>query len=283
MNRRLRAVSPWAWLTAIVVCSALLRIVLARRMVAPWIMVDELIYSELAKSFAHQGQFLVRDVASTGYGFVYPVLIAPAFRLFSSVPQAYTAAKAIDSVLMSLAAVPAYLLARRVVRPSLALVAAALTVAVPSLVYTGTLMTENVFYPLFLTCALVLVLVLERPTPRRVVGLLALSLVAFLTRAQAVALVPAILTAPLFLPRSRWREFRLLYGLILGAGALVLVYEVARGRSPLDALGAYRSATSSAYSIGTVFRWFVYHVGELDFYVGVVPFAALLYLSLIHI
>jgi hypothetical protein len=263
----------------IVVCSALLRIVLARRMVAPWIMVDELIYSELAKSFAQHGQFLVRDVPSNGYGFVYPVLIAPAFRLFSSVPQAYTAAKAIDTVLMSLAAVPAYLLARRVVRPSLALVAAALTVAVPSLVYTGTLMTENVFYPLFLTCALLLVLVLERPTALRLACLLGLSLVAFLTRAQAVALVPAMLTAPLLLPRARWREFRMLYGLILGAGAFVLLYEVARGRSPLDALGAYRSATNSAYSVGTVFRWFVYHVGELDLYVGVVPFAALLYLS----
>jgi hypothetical protein len=279
VRKRLGVVPPWAWLTAIVVCSALLRIVLARRMVAPWIMVDELIYSELAKSFAQHGQFLVREVASNGYGFVYPVLIAPAFRLFSSVPQAYTAAKDIDSVLMSLAAVPAYLLARRVVRPSLALVAAALTVAVPSLVYTGTLMTENVFYPLFLTCALVLVLVLERPTRLRVAALLALSLVAFLTRAQAVALVPAILTAPLLLPRTRWREFRLLYGLILGAGALVLVYEVARGRSPLDALGAYRSATSSSYSVGSVFRWFVYHVGELDYYVGIIPFAALLYLG----
>jgi hypothetical protein len=279
VKQRLGAVSPAAWLTAIVVCSALLRIVLARRMVAPWIMVDELIYSELAKSFALHGQFLVRDVASNGYGFVYPVLIAPAFRLFSSVPQAYTAAKDIDSVLMSLTAVPAYLLARRIVRPSLALVAAALTVAVPSLVYTGTLMTENVFYPLFMTCALLLVLVLERPTRLRVLALLALSLVAFLTRAQAVALVPAILTAPLLLPRARWREFRLLYGLILGAGALVLFYEVARGRSPLDALGAYRSATNSAYSAGSVFRWFVYHVGELDLYVGVVPFAALLYLA----
>jgi hypothetical protein len=279
VNTRLKALPPWFWLAVIVTGSSLLRIVLARRMVAPWIMVDELIYSELAKSFAHSGQFLVRDVASNGYGFVYPVLISPAFRLFSSVPQAYTAAKDLDSVLMSLAAVPAYLLARRVVRPSLALVAAALTVAVPSLVYTGTLMTENLFYPLFLTCALLLVLVLERPTLLRVAALLALSLVAFLTRAQAVALVPAILTAPLLLPRARWREFRLLYGLILGAGALVLAYEVARGRSPLDALGAYRSATSSAYSAGAVFRWFVYHVGELDYYVGVIPFAALLYLT----
>jgi 4-amino-4-deoxy-L-arabinose transferase-like glycosyltransferase len=279
VRERLGRVPPWAWLAAIVVGSSLLRIALARRMVAPWIMVDELTYSELAKSFAQHGAFLVREVPSNGYGFVYPILIAPAFRLFSSVPQAYTAAKGIGSVLMSLAAVPAYLLARRVVRPSLALVAAGLTVAVPSFVYTGTLMTENVFYPLFLTCALLLVLVLERATPVRVVGLLALSLLAFLARAQAVALVPAILTAPLLLPRARWREFRLLYGLVLGAGALVVVYEVARGRSPLDALGAYRSATSSAYSAGTVFRWFVYHVGELDYYVGVIPFAALLYLG----
>ena len=279
MRKRFAVVPPWAWVAAIVVVSALFRYLLARRMVAPWIMVDELIYSELAKSFAANGHFAVRGIASHGYGFVYPALIAPAFRLFSTVPQAYGAAKAIDSVLMSLTAVPAYLLARRAVRPGLALIAALLTVAVPSMVYTGTLMTENVFYPLFVTCALLLVLVLERPTRLRVAALLVLAFAAFLTRAQAVALVPAILTAPLLLPRARWREFRPLYGLILGAGALVLVYEVSRGRSPLDALGAYRSATNNSYSAGSVFRWLVYHVGELDLYLGVAPFAALLGLA----
>src|SRR5258707_1253048 len=200
---RLRSLPRWFWLAMIVTGSSLLRIVLARRMVAPWIMVDELIYSELAKSFALHGQFLVRDVASNGYGFVYPVLIAPAFRLFSSVPQAYTAAKDLNSVLMSLAAVPAYLLARRTVRPPLALVAAALTVAVPSLVYTGTLMTENVFYPLFLTCALLLVLVLERPTRLRVAAPLAFSLVlevaAFAsTQSQRIEERNMFFVAPLF-------------------------------------------------------------------------------------
>ena len=278
MKARASTIQPWVWLTAIVVLSAALRILLARRMVAPWIMVDELIYSELAKSLAANGHFLVRGVASTGYGFVYPVLIAPAFRLFSSVPQAYAAAKAIDSVLMSLAAIPAYLLARRVVRPPLALVAAALTVAVPSMVYTGTLMTENAFYPLFLTCALLLVLVLEQPTAARIAALLGFSLLAFLTRAQAVALLPAILCAPLLLPRARWREFRLLYGVVLGAAAVVLVGEIARGRSPLAVLGAYRSTTGSHYELGSILRWLVYHVGELDLYVGIAPFAAMLFL-----
>ncbi len=69
---------------------------------------------------------------------------------------------------MSLAAVPAFFLARRVVRDGLALLAALIAVAIPSLAYTGTVMTENAFYPLFLVVALVLVLVLERPT--RAVG-----------------------------------------------------------------------------------------------------------------
>jgi hypothetical protein len=279
VRSRAVAVPAWLWLGGIVVASVGVRIALARRMVAPWIMVDELIYSELAKSFAAHGQFLVRDVPSHGYGFVYPVLISPAWRVFSSVTDAYAAAKTINCVLMSLTAVPAYFLARRVVRPGLALLAATLAVAVPSLVYTGTLMTENAFYPLFTVCALLLVLVLERPTAVRIALLLLTCGLAFLTRAQAVALAPAIVTAPLLLPRSRWREFRALYGVVAAGVVLVAAYELVRGRSPLDALGAYRAATDTHYTVATVLRWFAYHVGELDLYLGVAPFAALLLLA----
>ena len=106
-----RAVPVWAWLAAIVVVSTGVRYALARRVVAPWIMVDEIIYSDLARSFASTGHFLIRGQSTAAYGFVYPLLIAPAFRLFASMPSAYLAAKAINSVLMSLAAIPAYLLA----------------------------------------------------------------------------------------------------------------------------------------------------------------------------
>ena len=84
-------------------------------MVAPFIFVDELIYSELARSLADSGERLVRDVPTTGYGIGYPLLIAPAYALFDRLPDAYAAVKTINALLMSLAAVPAYLLARRVV------------------------------------------------------------------------------------------------------------------------------------------------------------------------
>src|SRR5262249_44622338 len=64
-----RAIPAWAWVAGIVVFSAAIRFWLSRRMVAPWIMVDELIYSELAKSFAEHGRFLIRDVsAGSSYG-----------------------------------------------------------------------------------------------------------------------------------------------------------------------------------------------------------------------
>jgi hypothetical protein len=274
---RVRTLPAWAWVAGIVVCSALFRYALTRRVVAPWIMVDELIYSELAKSFAESGSFLVRERGNFGVGVVYPALISPAWRLFGAVPDAYAAAKAINSVLMSLAAVPAYLLARRLVSQPLALLAALLTVAVPSMVYTGTLMTENAFYPVFLTCVWLLVLVLERPSPTLQVAVLAAVAVAFLTRAQAVALVPAIaLAPPLFLRyrREPWRAllaWRWLYGLLAAGVVGALALQAIRGRS---LLGAYQATTGGDYTVGGTLRWGAYHLGELSLYVGVAPLAA---------
>jgi len=283
---RLARIPPWAWLAALVVVSAVFRYGLSRRVVAPWIMVDELIYSELAKSFAATGHFLIRDVHHGAYGVVYPLLIAPAWRAFASVPDAYAAAKTIGSVLMSLTAVPVYFLARRLLSPLWSLLAAALAVAVPSMMYTGTLMTETVFYPLFVCAALALVLTLERPTRTRQLVLLAVCLLAFLTRSQAIVLVPAVATAPLllvWLDRRRVvrvvNEFRALYAVLLVAVLGVLVVELARGKSPLDVLGSYSVTGDATYRPGQVLKWLLYHVSELDLYLGIVPFAALLLLT----
>jgi glycosyltransferase involved in cell wall biosynthesis len=281
----LARIPVWAWLAGLVVASILVRYGLSRRVVAPWIMVDELIYSELAKSFAATGHFLVRGHHTGAYGIVYPILISPAWKLFSSVPHAYAAAKTIGSVLMSLTAIPAYLLARRVLPARASLVAVLLAVAVPSMVYTGTLMTENGFYPLFVTTALAFVLTLERPTPLRYGFLLVSFLLTFLTRTQAVAVLPALATAPLLLAwfdrrpfRAAVSEFKVLYGTLAGAVALVLIVQGARGKSPYGVLGQYGATGHAHYHANDVLRWLLYHVAELDLYLGVIPFAALLLL-----
>jgi hypothetical protein len=280
-----RAVPTWVWLTGIVTVSAVVRYAFARRLPAPWIMVDELIYSELAKSFAETGRFLLREAAAgAGYGLVYPLLISPAWLLFDSVPDAYAAAKVVNSVAISLAALPAYALARRLVSGPFALFAAALAVAVPSTLYAGTLMTENAFYPVFLAAVLALVRALEQPTPGRTLVFLVAAGLAFLTRAQAVVLVAALATAPPVLAvlqgsvRRTLAAYRTLYAILGGAFLLVVLAQLARGRSLDGLLGAYRSATEGEYELGAVARWFLYHVAELDLYLGVLPFAAFLLL-----
>jgi hypothetical protein len=278
-----RAVPAWAWLTGIVAVSAVVRYAFARHMVGPWIVVDELVYAELAKSFAATASFLVRDEpVGIGFGVVYPILISPAY-VFEALPNAYAAAKALNAVWISLAAVPAYLLARRVVSATGALVVAALAVAVPSLFYAGTIMTENAFYPIFLGTVLLLVRALERPTAARSVLFVAGAGVAYLTRVQAVVLVAAAATAPLVLALWERRAralaaYRALYATLAAAAILALGLAALSGRTPGELLGAYRAAAIGDYDVREVARWLLYHVAELDLYVGIAPFAALLLL-----
>jgi hypothetical protein len=277
----LRRVPTWVWLGGIVVASTVFRAILGRGIVAPFVMVDEVIWSELGRGIAEVGRPLVRGHSDPGYGVVYPLLISPAYALFTSLPDAYAAVKVVNSLVMSLAAVPAYLLARRVVGSSLALVAALLSVAVPSLAYTGTVMTENAFYPLFLIVALALVLVLEQATRLRVALLVLLVALAFATRVQAVAIVPAALLAPLLLAlferrglRSMLSKYRLLYGGFVALGLLALVVQVAGGRSPKDLLGAYSPVGDVSYHAGEVLRYVLWHAAELSLYALVIPLAA---------
>ena len=244
-------------------------------------MVDELIWSELARGIADDGEATIRGEPNPDYSIVYSLLLSPAYALFDGLPASYAAVKTINAFVMSLAAVPAYFLARRLVTQWLALLGALLAVAVPSLAYTGTVMTENLFYPLFLTFSLVLVLVLERPTVLRVVLLLVLLGLAFATRVQAAALAPAILLAPVVLAlfegrgvRSTASRYRALYGIVLGAGVALLVVQLAAGRSLQDLLGAYSPVGDAGYELGDTLRYLWWHVAELSLYVLVIPLAA---------
>ena len=184
----LRSWPMWLWVGALYAVSVAVQLALGLRVVSPWIMVDELVYSDMARSFAATGHFLIRGVHGN-YGFVYPLLLSPAYALFGSMHDVYQWARVVDALVMSSAVFPAYLLARRVVRPSYALAAAALAVAIPSMAYVGTLMTENAFYPIFLWLVFALLLMLDRPTLGRQLAVLGLCVLAFVTRAQTVALV----------------------------------------------------------------------------------------------
>lgn len=281
----LRAVPAWIGLASLYIVAVVLQLTLALRLVSPWILADELIYSDMARSFARTGHFTLRGV-SASYGFVYPLLISPAYALFGSVADAYDVARLINALVICSVVLPVYLLARRVVGQTAALTAAAFSVAIPPMIYTGTLMTENAFYPVFAWVAYALVLALERPTPRRQIVLLALCALAFLTRAQAVALVGAALVAPLVLAwieRGRPRRlaaWKPAYLVVAAAAVVVFAVQLTRGQSPAGILGGYSVTTTNAsYPLWRSIRWVAYHVASVDLALWVLPLAALVVLT----
>jgi hypothetical protein len=279
VRTRRRAILP---LAGIVACAGALQFVLGLPMRAPRIFGDELIYWELSRSFAWTGHFTVRGGSDPGYGIVYPALIAVAHRATGSEASAYTAAHVINAFVFSLAALPVYAIARRVTGPSSALLAALMSVTVPSVVYTSTIMTENAFYPAFFVTVLAMLRALERPTTSRQLTVVAAGAIMFLIRPQAVVLLPAYALAALLLAsiesNAPWtvavRRAIHTHAPVLVATAVVGVLAASmsliRGRS---LLGPYHVLVSS-YSPLSLMRWTLANVADIALYVGVLPAAA---------
>lgn len=281
-ERALARIPVAVWLIGIVALSAMFRFWLARSSPTPWIMPDEYIYAELSRSLADTGHFAVNGagMATWSYGPLYPLLIAPAWFVTGSATQAYAAIQLINCIAMSSAAVCAYYLGRRVLDKQLSFFLAVLTVLVPSMVYSSKAMTESLAYPVFLAAVLAIMVALERPT-RRTQGLALLAIgVAVLTRAEMIMLIPAFLTAIVLISALedggrrdilvRLAPFRLTlsaFGALFLAG---IAWSLAQGGNVLGAHGHWLHV----FDLLAFPRWLLIYVGELDLYLGIVPFAA---------
>ena len=62
-----RAVPAWGWLAGLVLVSFGFRLLYTRFVQGPWIFVDEVIYAEVARSFAESGSFELRDIPLQGF------------------------------------------------------------------------------------------------------------------------------------------------------------------------------------------------------------------------
>jgi hypothetical protein len=273
--------APAVWLALLVGLSTAVRGAIAAGVPSPWILPDEVVYSEVAKSIA-AGEFpSVRGVHELGWGVVYQALIAPAWAVFEDPVQAHHAALVTNAFVMSLAAVPAYFLARMFVGRGPSIVVAAMTVLVPSMAYTGVLMTENACYPAFLLSVLLFARAVRTPTlANQALALVGLGIVA-LTRIQGMALVGAYLAAVVLYaclgPRSECRAYlarfipTAIVSMVVSLGPMLA--SVALGDGPTAWLGS-RSGTFDEVHLSEFPEWFVFLTAGLLLYVAVVPAAA---------
>ena len=142
-------------------------------------MTDELLYERLAVSIARTGSPLpyLHGRLVPVVDQLYPLLIAPAYR-HGLVPHDLERAHAINAWVMSSAAIPAFLLARRVTRTQwITYLVALLTVCLPWIVLSSFLLTEVVGYPAFLWAVLAIQAAIASPSRRNdVLALLGIGL-----------------------------------------------------------------------------------------------------------
>ena len=218
------ALSTFALLAGIVGVSALVRFLLALSHPTPLFFADEYIYSTLAHELATTGRPTIRGDAASFPALLEPILTAP-FWLFGDAGVALRLTQALNAVAMSLAAVPVFLLARRLeLARGFALAAAVLAVLVPDLFYVAYILAEPIAYPLVLGAIYVGVRALDRPTRWNQAGFVALAGLATFARIQFIVLPIAFVLAAL-VARTGLRRLKLTFGLF----ALAAIPVAAKG------------------------------------------------------
>jgi hypothetical protein len=271
---------PAVVLGLVVVGAFALYALLATGVDGPRVHPDEELYAMAAASLA-DGEGLTVRGEDYGLGPLLAIVLAGIIRLAGSLDTAYEWFKAANALFFALAAVPLYLLARRLVSAWWAVLAAALSVAIPSSISVAVVMTESLSFLAAAWALYAIALALERPTLLRQVGLLAAIAAAFLARAQfgilyatwVGALVVLWLIAPAARPRTRADLIRFWpTALPLLVGVLVLAARLASGASMSDQLGAY-SVLWRGYDPLEVGKWVVYHLGDFAVYLAIAPVA----------
>jgi hypothetical protein len=267
--------------------SIAIRVVLSRQVPAPFVFMDELGYEQMAKGLARSGSLALFGKTGSSSAPLYSLFLAPIYELTRSAPQAYSWARVVNAVLMSMSAFPVYAIARLVLSRPRSLGVAALSLIAPLMFYSGLELSENLAYPLFLVAVWTMVRALREPRPQNDALLLGAIALASAARLQSIALLPAALTAIVaisLLQPGRPRldalrrsivQHRLLVGVTGAALIAVLARTIANGGS-LPLAGRYANVGSAHASPLHVLESAAQHLVAFDFTVGVVPFAAAL-------
>src|SRR4051812_1703440 len=243
----------WWALAAIVALSTGLRAWAAVSVPVPWIAPDEMVYGLLGRGLWHHGSLDILGGPTPYYSLLTPIL--------AGLP--YDPLRVVQALVMSLAAVPAFLWARSVA-PRWALWAATLAVAVPGLAYSGLVMTEVLFYPLLVLAAWAAAEALVRRTWQAQLLAVAAFLAVAGTRLQAIVLLPAYATAlglDLTMARSwSWANLRKMWPAAAAFGSLLLAWLVWQLASGGATLGGYQVVADTSYSVGGAAKYVVYHL-----------------------
>jgi len=198
----------------------------------PTVVYDELVYAGFARFFSGTGAMpnLYRGV----YGhFGYSLLIAPVYLFKTGFPWQYHATLLVNSVILSGLYFPLFaLLSRLFAAPRRVLIAVAAITALypPYLLYSNYVVAENLFIPLYLVIALLLVRFLERPAATNAVllGVATPMLYVVHTRGAGVVLCVAVIVGCMAVKKKLSLPACAIVLALIAAGMISMEYTKAR-------------------------------------------------------
>ena len=196
----------------------------------PTVFSDELEWAQLSRAISATGH-AARRGESIQFKSLYAFLIAPCWWIHST-SAAYTAAKYLNTIVMALAAIPTFLLARTMVSTRAATVAALAALCTTAFYYASFLLPEVLAYPTVALCAWVSIRALAGGGRRWIGAAIVLDLLATQVRSELVALPAAFAIAGMVLwvagpqgqrIRRDWSRFDYVGSVLLLAGSLIVL------------------------------------------------------------
>jgi hypothetical protein len=236
---------------------------------------DEVRYWTAARNLA-AGEYTI--LGNLKHPPVYPISLLPAFVLFSG-SQTYVVAKLLNAIYLTSAVFPIYLLARKLCGNGISLLVALLALFNPlQVVIPRSIISENVFYPLFMWCVYFAFANVYPAQSRRrylenaifgaLLGLL------FLTRYIALAVIPALLIIWWLKPIDHEpgpflcskKKIRHALGLVIPLGVVMAIWLQlgVREHIPLKGMLGFGIASNpnpAQLSLARLWMWFILYLG----------------------
>lgn len=228
------------------------RVALAWLHATPNYFPDEYLYAALGRSFGSFDGATIRGGAAHFPALLEPLLAAPVWHI-GSVETAYRLVQAVHAAAFTLAAIPAYAIARRIgVGGKAAFAVAAGALLIPDAVYAGFVLAEPIAYPLALGAIAAGIAALERPRLRTQWLFLACAALATFARLQ-LAVLPlcfALAVVAIGLREHDLRRLARAQRLPLAAAALAVLGALAG--VTLRGLGYYSGASNLHFDVVSI-------------------------------
>lgn len=246
-------------LVAVYLCAVLIRYIMY--IVMPYWSGDEYAYKSIAAGIWHFGKNGVLTDTMVAQSvdlpnLLYPYLISPAFMLGENF---YFGVRLINAIVINLAIFPCYLIARKYLNRVPALAATSVSIAIPFANLGAYVVTEVLFFPLFLFSVWVAIESIDRP--RSIGWVIAFGAVAAIllnVRLNAMVLLPAYFISLLWISLSQRQALSLLkrpywFGVVIAFLGTDVLLQYILGTRKIGDIGLYAQVVERSEGPFSVF------------------------------